>query len=102
MTQTDIVQTETGDIDLSAGDLRYGESTAQHQRDILIAGQGDFKESPTVGVGSARYLNDNLPDDYLRQVRKQMQQDGMTVQRIAYGADGELTIKAEYNDGQDY
>lgn len=98
---TDIQLTEEDDIDLSTGDVRYGESTRQHQRDILICAPGDFKQAPTVGVGSVRYLHDNLPDDYLRRVRKQLQQDGMNVLEVAYDQDMDLIVDASYDDQDD-
>ena len=45
----DILQTSTGDVELS-DDLIRTEATEQHKRDLLLASQGDFKEAPTVGV----------------------------------------------------
>ena len=86
----DIKYTEAGDIDLSTGDLVLTEPTGQHQRDILLAAQGDFKEIPELGVDSVSYLNDSDPDDYLRAVRQQMEWD------VAIDSAGELIIDAEY------
>lgn len=97
----DVILTDTDDLDLSTGDIRYGESTRQHQRDILLCSPGDYKQAPTVGVGSVRYLHDNLPDDYLRRVRKQLQQDGMNVLEVGYDEDKELTVDASYDDQND-
>ena len=92
----DIKYTEAGDIDLSTGDLVLTEPTGQHQRDILLAAQGDFKEIPELGVDSVSYLNDSDPDDYLRAVRQQMELDGMKVRDVAIDSAGELIIDAEY------
>ena len=86
-----LIQTATSDI--SSGDIRYGESTAQHQHDLLIAGHGDYKEYPAVGVGTVRFLHDNLPEDYLREVSKAFQGDSMTVERISYDE------RYEYSNG---
>ena len=93
---TDIKYTETGDIDLSTGDLVLTEPTGQHQRDLLLAAQGDFKETPELGIDSVSYLNDSDPDDYLRAVRQQMELDGMKVRDVTIDAAGELIIDAEY------
>ena len=48
-----------------------------------------------------RYLHDNLPDDYLRRVRKQLQQDGMNVLEVGYDENMELTVDASYDDQDD-
>lgn len=97
----DVLFNPDGDLDVSSGDIRYGESTAQHQRDLLIAGRGDYKEYPAVGVGTVRFLNDNLPEDYLREVSKAFQGDGMTVERISYDEDMNIVTEAYYGDKND-
>lgn len=97
----DILHTPDGDIDLSSGDLVWCDTeraTDQHKRDILLASPGDFKESPTVGVGAAEYLNDEAPGLFLREVRKQMQADGIRIKRVAFAADGELEIQGSYEN----
>lgn len=93
----DIKQTPDGDLDLSSGDLLLAEPTAQHQRDILIAGKGHFKESPTVGVGAVGFLNDNEPGSFLRAVRKEFSKDGMKVTQVRI-LNGQLDIEAAYED----
>ena len=40
----DILQTSTGDVELS-DDLIRTEATEQHKRDLLLASQGDFMET---------------------------------------------------------
>ena len=94
----DIQHAEAGDIDLQSGDLLYTESTGQHQKDILLASVGDYKQAPAVGVGVIGFLNDNRPDDLLRQVRKQFQGDGMKVGKVAYNGEKELITDARYGD----
>ena len=83
----DILQTSTGDVELS-DDLIRTEATEQHKRDLLLASQGDFKEAPTVGVDCVSFLH----------VRKQCERDGMRVDAVDYATDGTLTISAEYDD----
>ena len=53
----DIQHTEDGDIDIMSGDILYSESTSQHQKDILLADKGHYKESPETGVGAVNYIN---------------------------------------------
>ena len=93
----DILQTSTGDVELS-DDLIRTVATEQHKRDLLLASQGDFKEAPTVGVDCVSFLHDTDPADFLRTVRKQCERDGMRVDAIDYDTDGTLTISAEYDD----
>jgi hypothetical protein len=91
----DIKQTETGDIDLSTKDIFYGESTDQHQRDILLSGKGHFKDNPLTGVDAASYLNDDNINDLLHAARKEFSRDGMRVKSLSV-IKGELNVIAEY------
>lgn len=77
----DMLQDEEGDILLKDGDVVWGESTTQHQRDILLVRPGDFKVSPR-GVGLGDYIDDEDPEEMLRNARKQFVKDGMTVQKL--------------------
>lgn len=97
----DILHTADGDVDFTAGDLQLADAaraTEQHKRDILLAAAGDFKEAPAVGVGAVEYLNDENPGLFLRDVRKQMQADGMTVERVEFDSDGGLIIDGGYEN----
>jgi len=94
----DIKQREDGDIDLSTGDLQLTEPTGQHQRDMLIATQGSYKEAPIVGVGAINYLNDNERAGFLRAVNRELARDGMNVRSISMPG-RELIIDAEYETG---
>ena len=93
----DILQTSDGDVELT-DDLVWTEPTEQHKRDLLRASQGDFKESPAVGVDCVAYLHDTDPADFLRTVRKQCEKDGMRVDEITYNSNGELIIDAAYEN----
>ena len=91
----DIKQHESGDIDLSTGDIQLVEPTGQHQRDLLVATQGSHKDAPIVGVGAINYLNDNERTGFLRIVNREFTRDGMKVYEISMPG-GELIIDAEY------
>lgn len=97
----DILLNEDGDVNIASGDIHYGESTAQHQRDLLLAGRGDYKEYPAVGVGTVEYVNDNLPEDYLREVSKAFHGDGMTVKSIEYDENMNIVTEAYYGNESD-
>jgi hypothetical protein len=95
----DYKHTRDGDLDLSSGDLQMVEPTEQHQRDLLLAAQGDFKEYPVIGVGSMNYLHDTEPTGYLRAVRREFTRDGMNVREL-YMRQEELFIDADYEDNK--
>ncbi len=95
----DIKQTNDGDLDLTSGDIEMIEPTGQHQRDILIAAPGDYKESPTAGVDSVRYMFDVDPADYLRRIRKQLTADGQKVKALDCDENTrKVDIDAEYEN----
>lgn len=74
---------EDGDLAFFAGDLLFGESTQQHQRDILIADKGDVRPAPLLGVGIRRSLNDAIGAEELRAIiQREMERDGMRVRRL--------------------
>lgn len=93
---TDILDDTNGDIDFTNGDISYGESTKQHQRDILFARKGDYKSAPAVGVGIEDYVKDENPQDMLPEIRRQYTKDGQTVNKLQLSADGKLNINANY------
>ena len=99
----DILQTADGDIDFSGDDRVLApteRATGQHKRDILLAAPGDFKEAPTLGVAAVEYIQDDA-ELFLRNVRKQMQEDGMDITRVAFNGTGELIIEGGYGDEND-
>lgn len=95
---TDIKHTEDGDIDLSNHDLQYADSDAQHQKDILLAQKGHYKEHPETGVAIADYTNETDPEALLRTIKKEFAADGMKVARITITATGELETNATYEN----
>lgn len=92
----DILLTEDGDLQIENGDFVIGESSLQHQHDIILAHQGEFKEHPEVGVGIADALLDERPRQVLERIKRQLQYDGMTVNDLAFSRDGKLEVNAQY------
>lgn len=86
------------DLDFSAGDLQYTESTGQHQRDLILADKGHIRDSPECGVGSINYIQDEDREDYLRTVRKELSKDGQRVKSIYETETGQIIIDAEYEE----
>ena len=74
-----------------------GEVTYQNQCTILLANPGEFKYRPKTGVGIESFLDEESPENMLREIRTQLAAEGMKVQKIGFGENGNLEIEAEYN-----
>lgn len=86
----DFLFDSNGDLYFRDGDFVAGESTLQHQHDILLAEKGDFTQSPLLGVGIMRELNNSVGEEDLRLlIQREMEGDGMRVHRLRI--DGLLT-----------
>lgn len=70
--------------------------TRQNQLMLLSAGKGDFKSAPLLGVGLVDYLNDEQADGLLREIRSQLKQIGMNVNKLGISSSGSLEIDADY------
>lgn len=92
---TDYLHGEDFDLVIENGDFKKGESTEQHQQDILIAHKGEFRLSPLVGVGISDILNDDGFGENLQEVQRQFEMDGMSIEQVRVKGQ-ELDIKAEY------
>lgn len=92
----DFKQLESGDLDLSGGDLTYTEASQQHMRDIILTLPGEMKHAPDRGVGVVDYFNDENPEDLLRQMRQQLLRDGVKVKGIAQDDNGQIEIDGYY------
>jgi hypothetical protein len=70
---------EDMDLVFENGDIVLGESTRQHQVLLLNTSPGEWRESPTVGVGVAHYLLDEINQAELAAaVKRAFEGDGMT------------------------
>lgn len=81
---TDILRDENGDFLKTGDDVVYGESTRHHQKKILLARKGDIRRHPTVGVGLEDYIDDEDPEEMLRETSRQFIKDGMRVHKMAF------------------
>lgn len=78
----DILLDETGDLLIKDGDIVVGESTEQHQKHLLLAQKGDFRQHPQIGVGLSDFLNDDALRDLPAAIQKEFENDGMKVKKI--------------------
>lgn len=91
----DFKQKIDGDIDLSSGDIVWGESTRQHQRDIILTHPGELKHALDSGVGVDDFINDDNPDELLRKTRQEFIKDGQKVTKISFN-NGTINTEAYY------
>ena len=92
----DIVLNDNNDLLINNGDFVVSESTYQHQKHLLLAEKGDYKQFPTAGVASKKYLERESPDEYARAIRQEFVADGMNVTTLTILENLELSIDAEY------
>lgn len=88
----DILTGENGLV-IKNGDIAIGESTLQHQTDLLLTHKGELKHTPDAGVGLAQFLLDEgeSEDKVTAAITEEFERDGMVVNSI----DSEV-IDAEY------
>ena len=78
---TDYLRDNDGDLLVVNGDFVRGESTAEHQRSLLLDNKGEYKQNPTACVGVLNYIDDDtnaLP----REIVKEFMADGMEVSNL--------------------
>ena len=92
----DVCLDDAEDLDITSNDIAVVESTAQHQRQLILNNKGDFKENPTLCVGAFNYLDDENFGDLIREISIEFTKDGMDVQSIKVGGDGKIVSDAYY------
>ena len=90
------LDTDTLDLSIANGDFITAESTEQHQRLLLTAMPGEYKQKPLLGVGLANYLLEERPGNLLSTIRYEFVKDGMRVDAISFSNEGTLIVKADY------
>lgn len=93
---TDFLLDDNLDLVIIDGDFVIGESTSQHQKILILADKGEFKDVPMRGVGARRYLEDHTPENLAREIRQEFATDGMTVNKIQIASDLTIQLDANY------
>lgn len=92
----DILLTENDDLRIENGDFVIGYADNQHQKHILIATKGEYKEFPELGVGISKMLSDDDFTNMLIEAKKNLQYDGMDIENISFNEKGKLIIEGRY------
>lgn len=83
------------ELEIVNGDFAVDVSDVQHQDMLLMTTKGEWKESPTLGVGALGFLKDEDAFGLLATVKAQFETDGMSVRNMEF-LDGNLQIDAVY------
>ncbi|MDD2965538.1 MAG: hypothetical protein PHU33_16465 [Bacteroidales bacterium] len=98
--QTDFLLDETGDLANQDGDLVVGDASIQLQKDLIQAGEGEYKQNPTTGIGIYTFIDDEGPENLLKKIRSQLAGDNCNVKKSIvtnWGTEkADLQIDAEY------
>jgi hypothetical protein len=94
MIVNDVLISNDYDLLIANGDFVIGESTPQHQQLLLLAGKGDYKLTPLIGVDVFNHLHDHSPT-LARDARIEFIKDGMQVQSIK-NDNGKIIVDAKY------
>jgi hypothetical protein len=97
----DILLDENYDLIIKDGDLLVAESTEQHQRCILMANKGQFKQVPDVGVGINEWLNkeSNL-EELSTLIAEEFEKDGMRIKSLKLESIESLRVEAYYQTNE--
>lgn len=84
------------DLEIKAGDLVLAESTEQHQKHILLANKGEYKQFPELGVGIMNMLAGEDATAFLIEAKRNFEYDRMRVKEIKFTDDNTLEVEAGY------
>ena len=95
----DIALNDVEDLATIGGDFITGESTAQHQRQLILNNKGDFKQNPTICVGAATFIDDEGAQNLVRNISIEFLKDGMEVKDMTPNpaSSGNNTVKVFEN-----
>jgi len=84
------------DLVIVFDDFTIVESTAQHQRQLIMNNKGDFKQNPTACVGALEYLDDENFRELIRAISIEFTKDGMDVVSVQLLPEGIINSDAYY------
>jgi hypothetical protein len=80
----DIIIFDDLDLEIKDGDFVLEESTGQHINHILIANQGDYRQTPLLGADIQRLLSDEAnPNEVKADIQAELEKDGLQIEEIS-------------------
>ncbi|MGJ1244295.1 MULTISPECIES: hypothetical protein [Sphingobacterium] len=86
------------DILIQGGDLVIGNSDRQHQKHILIAQKGEYRQFPELGVGINNILSGEDATKMLIEAKRNFEYDRMKVKELRFTEENTLIINAPYTE----
>lgn len=94
-TTQDIALSEDYDLFIEGGDFVVADSLLQHFQLILSTKQGDWKDSPLLGVNYKETKNATNGEDMILKIKKNFAIDGIKVRKLIIDKDN-IDIDADY------
>ena len=91
----DLLLTDTGELEISNGDFVAGENYNQQQAMLLVAQEGEFKMTPTIGVGIGDLLLSEELLEYRHKIRDHFKRDNLKIKNLELYEIGKLKIESE-------
>lgn len=88
-----LIDTETGDLLLTAGSLTLGNTDSQTVELVLVTAPGEWKESPLLGADVRSQLCGQPDPMWAGQTKKMIKSQGVEVDSIAIAQDGTITVQ---------
>ncbi len=97
MIPIDYLADDTMDLIIVNGDFKKGDATLKHQKTLLLAEKGSFKQSPTVGVAIRDFiLEDSSGDEFQGVVQGEFENDGMKINALVINSFSDINVDASY------
>lgn len=90
-----LINIETGELLQKAGDFSVGDATIQNQKLLLILNKNEIKQYPTACVGATEFIDDEDPNELIREIRKEYTKDGMRIKDLTNN-NGKIGVDANY------
>lgn len=95
----DILLTDEFDLKIQGGDFVVEDTTLQNQNLLILASKGEFKQSPTVGVGAIDFVLDEASAEDLEvAIQNEFEKDGLSIDSLQVSSDYTIKKEAYYNE----
>ncbi len=92
----DFLLDDNGDLKIVNGHFVIGDCSAQNQKSLLLATEGEIRSSPLSGVGIFNFLQDEDLDGLQLKARRQFEMDGARFKKLVFEGDGKMKLDASY------